>query len=92
MSGWRDGRTYTLTGELREDARSLVLDEAVPTAAGKKGRVTLQTIEPLPRVTNKPSHEEALAAIHARLKAAGHVPPSAEEVARRVAEERDSWD
>ena len=80
-------QVYVLTGELR-DGRSLILDEAVPLAAGKV-RVTVQTIV---KTAPKRSHSEVLAEIHAQLEAAGHVPPTAEDVALRIEEERGSWD
>ena len=80
-------QAYVLTGELR-DGRSVMLDEAVPLAAGKV-RVTVQRIAKsgVPR-----SHAEVLADIHAQLKASGHVAPTAQEVAMRIEEERRSWD
>ncbi len=87
---WQSARmeqAYVLTGELR-DGRSLLLDEAVPLAAGKV-RVTVQQIaKPGPRR----SHAEVLAEIHAQLKASGHVPPTVEEVALRIEEEQSLWD
>lgn len=80
-------QAYVLTGELR-DGRSLLLDEAVPLATGKV-RVTVQQIA---KPAVRRSHAEVLAEIHADLKASGHVPPTAEEVASRIEEERRSWD
>jgi len=80
-------QAYVRTGELR-DGRSLLLDEAVPLATGKV-RVTVQQIA---KPGGPRSHAEVLAEIHAQLKAAGHVPPTAEEVVQRIQAERNSWD
>jgi hypothetical protein len=77
---------YVRTGELRE-GRSVLLDETVPLA----GRVRV-TVEPIESTPPRSSHAEVLAEIHAQLKASGHVPPTPEEVAARVEEERSSWD
>lgn len=80
-------QAYVLTGQL-SDSRSLVLDEPVPL---DDGRVQV-TVQAMVKKKTKLSHDEILAGIHARLKAAGHVPPTREEVDRRVEEERNSWD
>ena len=80
-------QAYVLTAELR-NGRSLLLDEAVPSAAGKV-RVTVQQIA---KQGLRRSHAEVLAEIHAQLEASGHVPPTVEEVALRIEEERGSWD
>lgn len=80
-------QAYVLTGQL-SDSRSLVLDEPVPLSDGRV-RVTVQAM------TNKKSkslHFEILAKIHARLRAAGHIPSTREEIDRSIQEERNSWD
>ena len=76
-----------LTGRLRPDARSLVLDEPLPQAVGKRVRTTLETIEP---ERPKCSHAEVLDEIHVRQRARGHVPPTKEEVDHYIEEERNS--
>lgn len=81
--------TDVLTGKLGSDARSLVLDEALPQAAGRRVRITLEIIEP---ARLKRSIDEVLDEIHARQRARGHVPPTKEEVDRYIEEERNSWD
>ncbi len=82
--------TDTLTGRLRADARSILLDKPLPeTAVGKPVRITLEVIEPEPA---KRPIGEVLDEIWADLKASGHVPPTKEEVDRYIEEERNSWD
>ncbi|HEV7867923.1 MAG TPA: hypothetical protein VGO90_09595 [Chthoniobacteraceae bacterium] len=81
-------QAYVLTGELR-DGRSLLLDEAVPLAAGKV-RVTVEAIKGTPN--GKRSHLAVLEEIWAAQKASGRVPPSKEEIDRVLENERNSWD
>lgn len=77
---------YVRTGELRE-GRSVLLDETVPLAG--RVQVTVQRIgAPPPRL----SHADVLARIRTRQRDRGHVPSTKDEVDRRIAEERDSWD
>ncbi len=87
---WQPARmepAYIRTGELRE-GRSVLLDEAVPLAAGRV-RVTVQAIE---RARPLRAHAEVLTRIRPRQLACGHLPPTKEKVDRRIAEERASWD
>ena len=81
-------QAYVLTGELR-DGRSLLLDEAVPLAAGKV-RVTVEAIARTPR--GKRSPVEVLGEIWAAQKASGRVSPSKDEIDHSVEDERNSWD
>lgn len=82
------GKAYVLTGELR-DGRSVMLDEAVPLAAGKV-RVTVEAIAKA--TPEKRPVKEVLEEIWAAQKASGRVPPTKEEIDRFLEEERNSWD
>jgi len=77
---------YEITGRLL-DARSVTLDEPVPLIRGRV-RVTVQSMETAER---KPGRD-ALTDVHVILATAGHVPPTADDVTLRVAEERAAWE
>ena len=81
-------QAYVLTGELR-DGRSVMLDEAVPLAAGNV-RVTVEAIDKAPPV--KRPAAEVLEEIWAAQNSSGRVPPTKEEIDRFLEEERNSWD
>ena len=79
-------KSYTVTGTLT-DEKTVTLDESLPISA-RKVRVT---IEPLQEKRARPL-DEVLAEIHAELRAAGHQPPTSQEVADYIRQERESWD
>lgn len=78
-------QAYIVTGTL-QGSQSVHLDEPVPIAT-ERVRVTVQSL--LPVSVRSPA--EILDGIWARLKTAGHVPPSREEVEQRIQENRNSW-
>ena len=79
-------KSKIVTGTLIDD-RTVALDK--PTSLRPmKVRVA---IEPLDEIERRPYRPEVIAKIHAAQSARGYLPPSREEVDRRVETERDSW-
>ena len=80
-------QSYEVTGTLT-DEQTVKLDKRLPIPPS---RVRL-VVEPVEEPTRKSTHQEVLAKIHARLRARGHVPPTAEQVDEYIRQERESWE
>ncbi len=77
-------QAYIVTGAL-QGGQSVHLDEPVPITT-ERVRITVQSLLPV----SARSPAEILDGIWARLKTAGHGPPSKEEVEQRIKENRNS--
>jgi len=76
----------TLKGTVRQGRIEILENIALPENATVL--VTILEAKPAPPARN---WQAVLDEIHARLRASGHKPPTPEEVAKYLAEERDSW-
>lgn len=77
---------YVSDGQVLDD-HTVALDDAVPFPQARV-RVTLELLDN----SAKNSAAEVLAKIWERQRQRGHRPPTADQVARDLTEERDSWD
>jgi hypothetical protein len=79
--------TYTVTGTVT-DENTVKLDEALPIRATKV-RVTIELLEENSQANR---YTEIMAEIRRGQKERGHRPPTPEEVAEYLRQERESWE
>ncbi len=77
---------YIVTGTLT-DAYTVTLDEAIPLTPVKVRLV----VEPIELKSQRP-YQEVIAEIRERQRARGHQPPTKEDIATYLQEERESWE
>jgi hypothetical protein len=80
------GKPEIVTGTLIDD-RTVALDKPLPLRP-MKVRVA---IEPLDETHRRLYRPEVISQIHATQAARGYLPPSREQVDRRIQSERESW-
>ncbi|MBL8866172.1 MAG: hypothetical protein JNK93_11495 [Planctomycetia bacterium] len=76
---------YTATGTL-VDGRTVTLHKSIPLAPGPV-RVVVEELS----TNNRRSFQEVIEEVWNDQRQRGVVPPSAEEVDRRICDERESW-